>query len=213
MPDPTNPNTPATTASNQTSTSTAAFPSWEQFLSTFWKNENTLNGMTGRPLVLRPEYMPSYNNPFQGSAWLHSLKRDPTKGWGSLVSSGLLSKYGINSVSDLGEYYHTQNSQRKQAGTDIFQQVFRDWQLQQVLNQLAPAPANQTTTPSYNSQNVTFGTQQTLSDFANTPPVASPLGSYAAALMASMNAAPTVTTTPGVQSSPIAAYINYLMGN
>jgi len=207
MPDPTNPNTPATTASNPM----ASAPSWEQFVGQYYKPHNAqyFNHGIG---------VPTFLDPFSGvRVNFLTGRNDPNSGWAALINSGLLNQYGITTPNEFLNYsMSSPGSGRRASGVNIIQQAFRDWQLQQMRQQSQPQqqtaqPATPSTTPQ--NQNVTFGTQQTLSDFANTPPAASPLGSYAAALMASMNAAPTVTTTPGVQSSPIAAYINYLMGN
>jgi hypothetical protein len=209
MPDPTNPNTPATTASN----SMASAPSWEQFVGQYYKPQ-------AAPYIRSGNQTPTFLDPFSGMGvgfGRMTGRNDPSSGWAALINSGLLNQYGITNANEFMNYYGSlPGSDRRASGVDIMQQAFRDWQLrqmqQQSQNQQQPT---QPTTPPAASQNqtVTFGTQQTLNDFANTPPVASPLGSYAAALLASMNAAPVATTTPGVQSSPIAAYINYLMGN
>lgn len=208
MPDPTNPNTPATTASNPM----ASAPSWEQFVTQYYRP------VAQSPFIRRQQRDPTLLDPFTNTASpfggiLNFQPRDPNAGWMSLFGSGLLGQYGIE---DRGQWME---AQRRQRGVDILQQVFRDWQFQQMQQQqqgqpqqqpteaqaVQPnpepqTPANQIRTPAQ----IIAAFQQSA---ASTP---QPLGSYAS-LLAAMNAVPQQAAQQ--QMDPLASWImQYLRG-
>jgi len=203
MPDPTNPNTPATTASNPM----ASAPSWEQFVNQYYRAPQ--QGMIGRQ-----QQTPTFLNPFSGMGMSFGRiagYNDPSLGWASLINSGLLNQYGITNANEFMNYYGSpQGSDRRASGVDIMQQVFRDWQLQQMRQQQQAQPQQQ---PS-EAQAVAPQQQtpaQILSAFSqaasSTP---QPLGNYAS-LLAAMNAVPQQAAQQ--QVDPLASWImQYLRG-
>lgn len=202
MPDPTNPNTPATTASNPM----ASAPSWEQFVNQYYRAPQP--GMISR----RSQGTPTFLNPFgfQGPGLRDLVNRDDLSlGWAGLINAGLMNSYGIRTPEDFVNAYIPgrwagRAYRNRDFGTEILQQVFRDWQLRQMQQQQQAQPQQQ---PS-EAQAVAPQQQtpaQILSAFSqaasSTP---QPLGNYAS-LLAAMNAVPQQAAQQ--QVDPLASWI------
>ena len=204
MPDPTNPNTPATTASNPM----ASAPSWDQFVNQYYRAPQ--QGMIGRQ-----QQTPTFLNPFAGMGMSFGRLagyNDPSLGWASLMNSGLLNQYGITNAGQFLNYQLSpQGSDRRASGVDIMQQVFRDWQLQQMRQQQQGQPQQQSTEAQAVQPQQQISPAQVLSAFAQVAPVNNPppLGTYAS-LLAAMN---TPTPPAAQQADPLASWImQYLRG-
>lgn len=194
MPDPTNPNTPTTTASNPM----ASAPSWEQFVNQYYRAPQ-------QGMIDRRQQTPTFFNPLTTPGFRPFGQRDPNAGWATLINSGLLGQYGIQSGNEWAE------AQNRQNGINILQQVFRDWQLQQMQQQQQGQPQQQPTEAQAVQPQQQMSPTQVLSAFAQAAPVNNPppLGTYAS-LLAAMNT-PTPQTAP--QADPLASWImQYLRG-
>lgn len=204
MPDPTNPNTPATTASNPM----ASAPSWEQFVGQYYKPQ-------AAPYIRSGNQTPTFLDPFSGMGvgfGRMTGRNDPSLGWAALINSGLLNQYGITNANEFMNYYGSRpGSDRRASGVEIMQQVFRDWQLQQMQQQQQGQPQQQPTEAQAVQPQQQMSPTQVLSAFAQAAPVGNPppLGTYAS-LLAAMNT-PTPPTAP--QADPLASWImQYLRG-
>jgi hypothetical protein len=188
MPDPTNPNTPATTASNPM----ASAPSWQQFVSEYFTLplfSTPFNGLYSSPTGM---ISPSYLNPLGrtpngggfGRGW--GVSSDPNHwsnkpyGWDNLVSSGLLSQYGINAADDWRKLLNPNQPDRIRSAENILQQAFRDWQLRQMGQTNAPstsAPTSQSS-PDIAAMQPNSGLG-VLQSFAQQMPITNPMASQA----------------------------------
>jgi len=203
MPDPTNPNTPATTASNPM----ASAPSWEQFVGQYYKPQDA-------PYIRSGNQTPTFLNPFSGMGVGFGRmmgRNDPSLGWAALINSGLLNQYGITNANEFMNYYGSlPGSDRRASGVDIMQQAFRDWQLQQMQQQQQAQPQQQPTEAQavQPQQQTPAQILSAFSQAASSTP--QPLGNYAS-LLAAMNAVPQQAAQQ--QVDPLASWImQYLRG-
>ena len=203
MPDPTNPNTPATTASNPM----ASAPSWEQFVGQYYKPQ-------AAPYIRSGNQTPTFLDPFSGMGVGFGRmmgRNDPSLGWAALINSGLLNQYGITNANEFMNYYGSlPGSDRRASGVDIMQQAFRDWQLQQMQQQQQAQPQQQPTEAQavQPQQQTPAQILSAFSQAASSTP--QPLGNYAS-LLAAMNAVPQQAAQQ--QVDPLASWImQYLRG-
>lgn len=181
----------------------ASAPSWDQFVTQYYRP------VAQSPFIRRQQRDPTLLDPFTNTASpfggiLNFQPRDPNAGWMSLFGSGLLGQYGIE---DRGQWME---AQRRQRGVDILQQVFRDWQLQQMQQQQQGQPQQQPTEAQavQPQQQTPAQILSAFSQVASSNP--QPLGNYAS-LLAAMNAVPQQAAQQ--QVDPLASWImQYLRG-